>query len=151
MAKVGRPTDFREEYIEQAYKLALLGLTDKEMADIFNTSEQTFNAWKHAHPEFLESLKKGKDLADAKVASRLFERAMGYEHDSEEIKVLSLGEGAGSEIVRVPIRKIYPPDPTSAIFWLKNRQPRIWRDKQEVDNKHDGEIVITRRVINGKD
>lgn len=150
MAKVGRPTDFREEYIEQAYKLALLGLTDKEMADIFNTSEQTFNAWKHAHPEFLESLKKGKDLADAKVASRLFERAMGYEHDSEEIKVLSDPE-TGSYVERVPVRKIYPPDPTSAIFWLKNRQPRIWRDKQEVDNKHDGEIVITRRVINGKD
>ena len=150
MAKVGRPTDFREEYIEQVYKLALLGLTDKEMADIFNTSEQTFNAWKHAHPEFLESLKKGKDLADSKVASRLFERAMGYEHDSEEIKVLSDPE-SGSYVKRVPVRKIYPPDPTSAIFWLKNRQPRIWRDKQEVDNKHDGEIVITRRVINGKD
>ena len=149
MAKVGRPTDFKEEYIEQVYKLSLLGLTDKEMAGIFNTSEQTFNAWKHAHPEFLESLKKGKDLADAKVASRLFERAMGYEHDSEEIKVLS--SETGSYVERVPVRKIYPPDPTSAIFWLKNRQPRIWRDKQEVDNKHDGEIVITRRVINGKD
>ena len=149
MAKVGRPTDFREEYIEQVYKLALLGLTDKEMADIFNTTEQTFNNWKKDFPEFFESLKKGKDLADAKVASRLFERAMGYEHDSEEIKVLS--SESGSYIERVPVRKIYPPDPTSAIFWLKNRQPRIWRDKQEVDNKHDGEIVITRRVINGKD
>lgn len=150
MAKVGRPTDFREEYIEQVYKLSLLGLTDKEMADIFSTTEQTFNNWKKDYPEFFESIKRGKDIADSNVASRLYERAMGYEHDSEEIKVLSDPE-TGSYVERVPVRKIYPPDPTSAIFWLKNRQPRIWRDKQEVDNKHDGEIVITRRVINGKD
>jgi hypothetical protein len=30
----------------------------------------------------------------------------------------------------------YPPDPTSMIFWLKNRQPQDWRDKQE--HEHTG-------------
>ena len=25
----------------------------------------------------------------------------------------------------------FPPDPTSMIFWLKNRQPDKWRDKRE--------------------
>jgi hypothetical protein len=27
--------------------------------------------------------------------------------------------------------KHYPPDPTAAIFWLKNRQKDKWRDKRE--------------------
>lgn len=64
-------------------------------------------------------------MADANVADRLYQRAMGFEHDSEEIKVV---EGS---IERVPIRKIYPPDTVAAIFWLKNRQRDKWRDKVE--------------------
>lgn len=128
----GRPTKYKPELSEQVYKLCLLGATDKEMADILDVTESTFNLWKKEHPEFSESLKKGKSVADANVADRLYQRAMGFEHDSEEIKVVAVGNNNGSEIERVPIRKIYPPDPTAAIFWLKNRQPSKWRDKQEL-------------------
>ncbi len=79
------------------------------------------------------------------VGQRLYERALGFEHDSEEIKVVSMGK-EGSEIERVPIRKIYPPDTVAAIFWLKNRQPGKWRDKQEI--QHSGEITtITGMVV----
>lgn len=35
MSKGGRPTKYKEEYTDQAYKLCLLGATDKEMADFF--------------------------------------------------------------------------------------------------------------------
>ena len=31
------------------------------------------------------------------------------------------------------VDKHYAPDATAAIFWLKNRQPDKWRDKQEVE------------------
>lgn len=132
----GRPTDYREEYNEQVEKLCRLGATDKELADFFEVTEQTINNWKDSHPRFFESIKKGKIEADANVADRLYQRALGFEHDSEEIKV------ADGEVIRVPIRKIYPPDPTAAIFWLKNRRSKEWRDKQEIDQKteHSGTI-----------
>ena len=120
----GRPTDYKPEYAAQAEKLCKLGATDKELADFFEVCEDTVNTWKKAHNEFSVSVKAGKQLADANVAERLYERAMGFEHDSEEIKVV---EGS---IERVPIRKIYPPDTTAAIFWLKNRQKDKWRDLQ---------------------
>ena len=29
------------------------------------------------------------------------------------------------------VDKHYPPDSTAAIFWLKNRQPKVWRDRVE--------------------
>lgn len=138
----GRPTLYKEEYNIQVQKLCKLGATDKEIADFFNVNEDTINEWKKVYSEFSESIKKGKIEADANVAQRLYERAMGFEHDSEEIKVVSIGQGEGSSIERVPIRKIYPPDPTAAIFWLKNRRPREWRDKQEIDQKHSGGISI---------
>jgi hypothetical protein len=54
--KRGRPTVYRDEFVEQARKLAELGATDRDAAGFFNVSEQTLNTWKYTHPDFLESL-----------------------------------------------------------------------------------------------
>lgn len=134
----GRPTKYNESFNEQVEKLSKLGATDAELADFLNIAESTLNDWKLDYPEFSESIKKGKILADSNVADRLYQRAMGFEHDSEEIKI------ADGEVVRVPVRKIYPPDSTAAIFWLKNRRSKEWREKQEIDQKteHSGGISI---------
>lgn len=145
---VGRPTKFKPEYCEMANKIAKLGATDAEMAQIFDISESTLNLWKLEHPEFSESINSGKGLADANVAERLYQRAMGFEHDSEEIKVVSDGAGEGSSIQRVPIRKIYPPDTVAAMFWLKNRQKDKWRDKTETDMNITGPSI---QIIMPKD
>jgi hypothetical protein len=139
----GAPTKYKQDFDDQAYKLCLLGATDKEIADFFDVVESTVNLWKLEHPTFSESLKRGKTAADSNVGQRLYERAMGFEHDSEEIKVVSMGK-EGSAIERVPIRKIYPPDTIAAIFWLKNRRPDKWRDKQEIAHDHK----ITKGFLN---
>ncbi|MBT0318577.1 helix-turn-helix domain-containing protein [Morganella morganii] len=123
----GKPSSYQPEYAEQARKLCLLGATDKELADFFNVSESTINKWKIDFVEFSESIKKGKDLADADVAERLFNRACGYVAPDVDIKVID------SKIVMTDFMKHYPPDTTAAIFWLKNRQKNKWRDKQEID------------------
>ena len=43
MTEVGRPTLYKEEYPEQAYKLCLQVDTDKELADFFGICEATLN------------------------------------------------------------------------------------------------------------
>jgi cell fate (sporulation/competence/biofilm development) regulator YmcA (YheA/YmcA/DUF963 family) len=121
----GRPTDYCEEYPEQAEKLCKLGATDKELADFFEIAESTLNLWKQEHKEFSESIKKGKTLADAEVASKLYHRAIGYEHPDTHF---SAYEG---EVKATPMIKHYAPDPVAAIFWLKNRQRAKWRDRTE--------------------
>lgn len=149
----GRPTDYREEYNEQARKLCLLGAIDRELADFFGVEEQTINNWKQAHPSFFESIRAGKAYADSNVADRLYQRAMGFEHDSEEIKVVSNGSGDGSSIERVPTRKIYPPDTAAAIFWLKNRQKDKWSDRtqQEISGPGGSPVQIIQLPDNGRD
>lgn len=129
---VGRPTKYKPEYCKQVEKLCKLGATDKEIAAFFEVSEDTIYEWKVNISEFSESIKEGKIFADANIGQRLYERAMGFEHNSEEIIVID------KQIVRVPIRKIYPPDTTAAIFWLKNRRPKEWRDRTEHDLLSDG-------------
>lgn len=144
---VGRPTKYKKEYDELAYNYCLLGATDAELGAFFGVCEATINNWKLEFPEFLESLKRGKELADAKVAQALFHRATGFSHPDVDIKVV---EG---HIVQTKLTKHYPPDSTSMIFWLKNRQPDKWREKREVvEIESDQEVTINVvRVSKNKD
>lgn len=130
----GRPSSYKPEYDEKAYKLCLLGATDKQIGDFFGTSEQTINKWKNDNPSFLESLKRGKDQADQAVAASLYHRALGYSH-----KAVKIFNHQGSPLV-VDYTEHYPPDTTAAIFWLKNRRPDHWRDRQEHTGKDGGPI-----------
>lgn len=131
----GRPSKYKDEYTEQAYKLCLLGATDKELADFFNVQESTINYWKEHQEGFSESLKRGKEQADALVASKLFHRAIGYEHEDTQFATFQ-GEITDSQTYI----KHYAPDTTAAIFWLKNRQPSKWRDK--TDHEITGDVTI---------
>mgnify|MGYP003538778388 FL=1 len=143
---MARPTDYREEYAEQAYNYCLLGATNDELATFFDVHVSTIYQWKLDHEGFSDALKRGKEMADARVARALFSRATGYSHEDVDIKMY---EG---EIIETPTVKHYPPDATSMIFWLKNRQPEKWREKREVVDvdADDGEITINVRRV-GKD
>ncbi len=135
-SNAGRPTKYKPEYAKMAYKLCLLKkATDKELAEIFDTTEQTVNSWKQNYPEFLESIKKGKELADAQVAASLYERATGYSHPEDKIF-----QYEGVPVV-VPTIKHYAPETAAGIFWLKNRQRLHWRDKIEHDVSNAGKPV----------
>jgi len=71
--KRGRPTDYREEYCEQAYKLALLGLTDVEMAWFYDISIETLAAWAWEHEAFFSAITPTPEQRSAhaeKIAAR---------------------------------------------------------------------------------
>ena len=136
--KAGQPTSYRPKYDEQVFQLCALGAIDREIADFFNVSESTVNNWKQGHPQFLESLKKGKLLADTNVAHALYQRAIGYSHPDVHI---SQFEGRAIE---TKITKYYPPDTTACIFWPKNRRPDLWRDVHRLEHtsKDGGNIRV---------
>lgn len=123
--KGGRPPKYQAAYAQQAKSLAMLGLTDIRLAAFFGVNEATIYRWKHDHPAFREALQAGKDEVDAKVASALFHRAVGYSHPDVDIKVVN------GEIVQTPLIKHYPPDTGAATFWLINRQPELWKARRD--------------------
>jgi hypothetical protein len=134
----GRPTSFRPEYVPLAYRMCLLlNATNKELASVFDVTEATIAVWKDEHPEFMEAIHKGKEGADAKVAKRLFERANGYEHKSEKI----FADPKTGNVLRVPIIEKYPPEVTAIRFWLTNRQPAKFRDKQVIEIEDPDKIL----------
>jgi transposase-like protein len=71
----GRPTKYKPEYVEEAYRQSLLGKTDTELAQYFDISEATLYKWKNEYPEFSESIQNGKDKADGVVVKSLYDEA----------------------------------------------------------------------------
>jgi len=137
---MARPSKYQPEYATQAAKLCALGATDSQLADFFGVSVSTISLWKVEHSEFSEALKMAKEEADAKVEQSLYRRAMGFECDEVDIRVID------KEVIQTPIRKIYPPDTTAAIFWLKNRKPSQWRETKaiELTGSEGGPIQVAR-------
>ena len=123
--KAGQPTKYKPEYEHQALVLAEKGFTDKEIAAVFSVTGVTINNWKKQFPQFFNSLKKGKKVADQKVIQSLYQRALGYSHPEIHI---SNHQG---EVTKTNIIKHYAPDTTACIFWLKNRDSENWRDRHE--------------------
>jgi len=124
----GRKTLYREAYNRIAYDTCLMGADDSIVAEVLNISEATLYDWKIKYPKFLESIRKGKIYADAKVASALYKSALGGEWVEEE-KIVQ--NESGHEIVTV--RKQVPANVTAQKFWLTNRQKDKWKNKVDSD------------------
>ena len=135
---MARPEKWKDEYLRISEHACRLGATDIELADMLGVSVRTIYNWRAAKPEFAAVLVAGKESADDRVERSLFSRANGYEHDEVDIRVID------KEVIQTPIRKIYPPDTTACIFWLKNRKSAEWRDK--VEQEHSGTVQIGRVV-----
>lgn len=119
--KRGRPPKFDEKKLELMQLLYKAGKTDEQVANLIDVSIRTIHGWKTKYPELLHPLKDWKLEADKEVVKSLYERATGYTRTVERL---------GKDGV-VPCIEEMAPDPTSMIFWLKNRQPDKWRDKQD--------------------
>lgn len=147
---VGRPTVYKEEYAEQAAKLCALGATDDELADFFEVHRATIYRWKLDHPEFCDSIKSAKSVADERVERSLYQKATGYEVTEEQAVKLKVDQYK-EEVEVVEVRKHIAAETTAAIFWLKNRRPTDWRDvkAQEISGPNGAPLEVSeiRRTV----
>ncbi len=109
----GRPSDWRPEIVAQCQKLAAKGWTRVEIAAFLDITYRTFARWCVAHPELEAALAIPEAEANKRVIFSLYQQSIGYEREEEEIKVIN------GEIVRVKVKKFYPPSTSAAVFWAK--------------------------------
>jgi len=138
----GRKSKYNPDMDKAAETLTRQGYTDEQLADFFGVDERTLNNWKNQFPLFFNSLKTGKDIADSQVEASLFQRAIGY--SIPDVYVSSY-EGV---VTITSIIKHFAPDTTAQIFWLKNRQPKKWRDKQDIEHSVDANLTALFKEIN---
>jgi len=133
--KRGPKSNYDQAYHDRLVEsLSRGGLTDEEIAKNLAITRSTLSLWKANYPTFMDALRRGKDLFDTNnVENSLLTRAVGYDYEEDCVE----RQSNGTVKVR-KIKKKMPPDVTAQIFWLKNRNPKRWRDKQELE--HSGEI-----------
>ena len=120
------------------------GLIDEQIAKNIGITAKTLYDWKNNHSDICKALKKGKEVIDIQVENALLKNALGYAFIEETIE-----NGRSTK----KIKKHMPPDTTAQIFWLKNRRPDLWREKQQFDIKtaisDDGFIEALKAPIKG--
>lgn len=132
--KAGRPPKYRPEHDRTAQLLCRGGAIDAELAAAFGVDEKTIRNWRDTYPSFKAACE-DKAVFDDRIERALADRALGYEHDA--VKIL---QHEGSPVI-VPYIERYPPDTTACIFWLKNRRPKEWRDRQEIEHDATGSFA----------
>ncbi len=131
------------------------GLIDEQIAKNLGVAYSTFRVYKSKHPALSAALKRSKAIADREVENALFKNATGYDYTEEQaikLKKVFYLDGKRHEEERVEVvevKKYRFPDTTAQIFWLKNRKPKEWRDKQEVEHSGDLGVVIVDDIPKG--
>jgi hypothetical protein len=117
VVKLKKPPKADQLDMEQIEAIASMGLIDEEISIILKISPRTLNYWKKKSEAFRLALKRGKLIADFKMTQSLYKKGLGYEVPDLKTR----------KMIKVP------GETTAMIFWLKNRRPDLWRDKQDVD------------------
>jgi DNA-binding XRE family transcriptional regulator len=148
--KKGRKSKYDELDIEtrlpEIEGYARDGYRDEDIYNTLGIARQTYYNWMEKYPEFAEAVRKGKRVVDAEIENKLLDNARGHvfwEETQELAKVKNPETGRIEEklITTKKVLKYVKPDTTAQIFWLKNRKPDVWRDKQHVE--HEGQIGVT--------
>lgn len=115
------------------------GLTDEQIAKKLGISKTTLYKYENEHTELFELLKKGKEVVDYEVENALLKRALGYEYEEKtyETKYNERTDKLEEKLTK-RVRKQVPPDTTAQIYWLNNRKPKQWRNKQDINLSDNG-------------
>lgn len=134
MAKAKYAEWITEDGLKKIEHWARDGLTEEDIAHNMGIKRQTLYEWKKKHPDIDDALKRGKAVIDMKVENALLRRALGYQYNEDTYAVTPDSEGDMILVKRV-VKEVQP-DTGAAIFWLKNRQPNVWRKESEIkDNQ----------------
>ena len=137
-----------KEGLTQIEAWARDGLTNIQIAHNIGIRENTFYSWINRFPELEEALREGKEVVDIQVENALYKRALGYEIEETKTYMKDNGNGTQSKHIE-KVKKHIAGDTTAMIFWLKNRKPKEWRDRKDLE--HSGEIQSNINVLNNMD
>lgn len=121
---MARPTKYKPEYCEQLIEHMTNGFSFESFAGLISVDRQTIYNWIDAQPEFFDAKRQGFEK------SRLF---------WEDVAI----KGASGSM---------PVNATLTVFNLKNRFPKEWRDKHDVNHSsEDGSMTPKGNLANLSD
>ena len=139
-------------YLEQIEKWVMAGAAMKEVAEKLSVSYSCFKKYMdegrrgdERYKDLVTCFTRAQEIPDDNVEAALYKRACGFEYDKTTIEEKVTRDGIVVEVKKV-VRKTVPPDPTSAMFWLTNRRPLVWKYKQaeraDEDDNETGVVLL---------
>jgi len=134
------------------------GLIEKDIAHNLGINVATLQRYKSEHSTLCEALKRGKEVVDITVENALYKRAQGYTYEEITRELVTSRDKWGNpvvdangavvqelKIIKVVTKEVQP-DVTAQIFWLKNRKPKDWRDKHEVEKTIEVRVPMLEEI-----
>ena len=157
-----------QEWIDDPDKKTLLsgwarkGLSDQQIAKNIGISRSTLNEWRKKYPDISDTLKKGKEVADAEVENALYLKCIGHKVQLKKtfkVKKIEYND-AGRKIkeeehLETGEDEVYiPPNTKAIIFWLTNRMREDWKERQNTQMEQDeteesGVIMLASADVEG--
>ena len=144
--KVGPPFSYHDGIPEQVYNMGLLGLSNEQIANALGIELCTIYEWANTYPKLADALYESREIADGKVVRSLYERAVG----AKVLEVKTFFDEKTGTVVKENVIKEFPPEVGAAMSWLKNRQPKLWRERQYDPLTEEG-INVSINVVQGRD
>lgn len=124
MSDKTRRVKYRPDHHPHIIKwMARSGKSNDQIAKEIGIASSTMSRWKYNYPEVAEALKNSRAMVDHLVEDGLLKRALGYTVEESKSKVNAQGQVIGIEVTEKKIA----PDVIACIFWLKNRNPAMWK------------------------
>lgn len=144
------PGAWKDDYVRMIFWLSLLGITEREMANIIGISLAGLELWKKRHADFAGAIQSGKEESAGAMANSVFQSGLGFEYTEEKVltnRVKEFDEYGRvikeyTEPLIVQVKKKCPPNITAALAFLKAKHPEIWGDKIE----HGGTVNHNHQV-----
>ena len=123
-----RPIYDAERHPRIGRNLALLGLTDAQIAEELGVSTSHYYEMRERHIGFDEAIRNAKALFDGEVAAAIAKNIIGYTAKEQRAVVFK----DRVEIAEVEVH--IPGDGKLGMQWLRQRQGGIWREKIIVED-----------------
>lgn len=126
----------KQQSLDKITEWAANGLSVQQMANNISITRTTLYDWMNKNTNISNAIKKGREQSDEEVENALFKRATGYSYR----EITEEDKGGNMQVTKI-ITKHMPAEVGAMVFWLKNRKPNEWRDKQGIAFEGDVENV----------
>jgi transcriptional regulator with XRE-family HTH domain len=116
-----------KDNLNRIEKWVASGLTMKDIAKNLGISERTLYKYKATDAQFMQTVKKGRQVAVEILENTMFKSATGFVQTVkkyEKVKRVNYKDGKKlkewEEVVELEVEEYYKPDITAGIFLLKN-------------------------------
>lgn len=121
-----------KERLSEVEKWARAGLSDKQIARNLGICRSTLDFYKRTHPDFLDTIKRGREPFLAEIEKALVRRALGFTYEESRKTIKETDDRVTSYVEKT--EQYLPPSVGACMRLLKNKDRGNWSNNPMKDD-----------------